>query len=285
MKPRGYLLWAFAAVLITLTPYVLMFGGMDVSAHPSDWGVFGEYLGGVLSAALSFLTVLLLVESIGEQSRANAALELQLLSATRESRLRTFEGLFFELLRGVGVAFDELRIEDGVDAGNVLHGSKAVEYLEDQIATIVSAGPSSECAKVAADYLAGIDRDDKLHACLRTFELAARLVQDVLTEDQLFTPQDRKRYYRLLLGRTSFPGLRLVLLLAQFVPWPHAKSLIENAEFVEELRALGLLDSQYPCGRNLGSVGRVRRPRQPKKPRGPKVDATTLSRKLDSDLR
>lgn len=66
---------ALAAVGV-LVAYILQFGSGGVSGDPRHWGMFGDYLGGVLGGALAFLSLLALLFTIYIQSAE--------LSATRE---------------------------------------------------------------------------------------------------------------------------------------------------------------------------------------------------------
>ena len=46
-------------LLIPLISYVLKFGGTSLSDNPQDWGVFGDYVGGVYSILVSILAIFL----------------------------------------------------------------------------------------------------------------------------------------------------------------------------------------------------------------------------------
>lgn len=50
----------FVLILISLIPigfYIYNFGGCDFSKDPNDWGVFGDYIGGVYSVVITILVV------------------------------------------------------------------------------------------------------------------------------------------------------------------------------------------------------------------------------------
>lgn len=48
------------AVILLVSPlvlYVIQFGGYEISDNPADWGVFGDYIGGVYSVLIALLVV------------------------------------------------------------------------------------------------------------------------------------------------------------------------------------------------------------------------------------
>lgn len=51
------LLWLFLIALIPIIVYVWHFHGLKLSDNPADWGVFGDYIGGVYSVLIAILVV------------------------------------------------------------------------------------------------------------------------------------------------------------------------------------------------------------------------------------
>lgn len=47
------------AAIVPVVFYVCKFGGYDLSNDPADWGVFGDYIGGVYSVVIAILVVYL----------------------------------------------------------------------------------------------------------------------------------------------------------------------------------------------------------------------------------
>lgn len=68
--------------------------GLSLSNTATDWGIFGDYFGGVSGAFLSFISILLIVYTIDQQSR-------QIEHARQEALKR-------ELLQNVSKADDEI---------------------------------------------------------------------------------------------------------------------------------------------------------------------------------
>lgn len=44
---------------IPLLVYILQFGSYDISNNPSDWGTFGDYIGGIYTVLVTFLAIYL----------------------------------------------------------------------------------------------------------------------------------------------------------------------------------------------------------------------------------
>lgn len=74
--------------------YLYVGYGLPLSNKASDWGVFGDYFGGVSSAFLSFISILLIVYTIDQQSRQ-----------IEHARQETFKR---DLLQNVSKADDEI---------------------------------------------------------------------------------------------------------------------------------------------------------------------------------
>ncbi|EKI0758133.1 hypothetical protein ACVYFZ_12405 [Vibrio cholerae] len=54
-------------VLLVLAAYLINFHSYDLSKSPSQWGAFGDFLGGVLNPILSFLSLILVLVTIRQQ--------------------------------------------------------------------------------------------------------------------------------------------------------------------------------------------------------------------------
>ena len=115
-----------AAIAGTLFAFYLNLGlGLPLSDTASDWGIFGDYFGGVTGALLSFISILLIVYTIDQQSR-------QIEHARQEAFKR-------DLLQNVSKADDEIdnwlrkrlaaqRGEKDVEFGDIVWGIVAADY-------------------------------------------------------------------------------------------------------------------------------------------------------------
>lgn len=49
-----------AVCIVVLAPYFLVFGDNKISESPADWGVFGDYVGGIFNSIISLANLLIL---------------------------------------------------------------------------------------------------------------------------------------------------------------------------------------------------------------------------------
>lgn len=57
LKRKWLLLLAILACIIPIIIYMIRFSGHEFSKDPSDWGTFGDYVGGVYSVLLSIIAI------------------------------------------------------------------------------------------------------------------------------------------------------------------------------------------------------------------------------------
>lgn len=96
---------ASALALVVVSFYFYMFNG-TFSESQTDWGVFGDYLGGVLNPTFSFLALIALLLTISLQASELRLARKELknssdaLNAQNETLiLQNFENSFFQMLR------------------------------------------------------------------------------------------------------------------------------------------------------------------------------------------
>lgn len=71
---RALILLTGTACVLAIAPWLLNFWGQRLSPNPADWGVFGDYIGGVLSGPLALAGFIALLITI-QQQRAFAKAE------------------------------------------------------------------------------------------------------------------------------------------------------------------------------------------------------------------
>jgi hypothetical protein len=68
MKPQKLLIIGTILLFIAATvPWLFTFGGRALSVDPSDWGVFGDYFGGILSGPMALAGFIALLITIQQQ--------------------------------------------------------------------------------------------------------------------------------------------------------------------------------------------------------------------------
>lgn len=99
-----------ACTLVVLAPWLLRFHTSSLSTDPSNWGVFGDYLGGVLSTVISALGFLGIIATIKTQSDT---LSTQLSAIVQEKEIRDDEVYSKQSLECLNEALDKLKSPEG----------------------------------------------------------------------------------------------------------------------------------------------------------------------------
>ena len=86
------------ACVVTVAPWIVVFSGYSLSTSPADWGVFGDYIGGVLSAPLAAAGFVALLITIRQQrkfaqSEQNKANDLKYFEGALKCLERAYETL------------------------------------------------------------------------------------------------------------------------------------------------------------------------------------------------
>ncbi|BAV74980.1 hypothetical protein PCAU_2771 [Pseudomonas chlororaphis subsp. aurantiaca] len=94
------------STLLVLAPWIIRFSGSTFSTDPSNWGVFGDYFGGVLSTVISALGFIGIILTINIQART---ISTQLSGITQEKEIRDDEVYSKQSLECLNEAFDKLK--------------------------------------------------------------------------------------------------------------------------------------------------------------------------------
>lgn len=243
MKIKGYVLLAAGIIVLVGAVYFVRFYCLldYVLAEETEvWGQFGDFIGGVLNPLLSFISITLLLKSLSLQYQANSSLRADIENKEKIEILRSFESLFFSLISAQKNSFDSLRLNfpPGVD----FSGVKAVLELENILARMRLGG--SDLSEIV-DFLDSVDENDQIFGLSRGFYIVVMTVNDRLCEDNGFSLEDRRRYYKVLVNLTDFALLRLVMLCIQFLDYESAKYLRSCKDFEEVIKGLGLKYELY----------------------------------------
>lgn len=122
-------------VLCTLLFYGINFYGKSISTQIDDWGVFGDYLGGVLNPAMGLATIYLvlvnarlqrqeLANSIAEMKNSNHTLARQ----NGEIVLQTFQNTFFNWMNSYRASIANVRYQRP-SGGPILQGAYALHHV------------------------------------------------------------------------------------------------------------------------------------------------------------
>src|SRR4051812_28622631 len=101
MKSNRIHIFAVITVILIIAIYSAKFFpifGAQLSEDTAVWGQFGDYIGGTLNPILSFISVVLLIQSLKLQNEANEALKAELKESEKTENFRSFSALFFSML-------------------------------------------------------------------------------------------------------------------------------------------------------------------------------------------
>lgn len=179
---------ALIIVLIIPLLYLIMFGfhlGLPFSESQDEWAQFGDYFGGIINPLLSFITIVLLIESLSLQNKANLSLVKQLNQTEKNESLKIFENLFFHLISVQNEQYKNFRIIFITDEGkqSILFGAEAVDKIERTLDSEISSGSNFTKLSELYDII-----DDKygVYDLLRTFCIGVSLIQERLCDENGF---------------------------------------------------------------------------------------------------
>lgn len=225
---------AIAIIFIIPIIYFIRFGvvlRMPLSEEQEVWGQLGDFLGGVINPLLSFITILLLLESLKYQNDANLSLSNQLYYSEKNEKIKIFENLFFHLISAQRDLYTKFKIRIVLDSNKCteLYMAEAVDKIETVISDEIDRGKDFNELKILYEE---IDSVYGLFDLVRGFCIAISLVKEHLSDENGFSKDTRVFYYEKLINLTEFAHIRLLATAFQFEKGVITK-VIEDNEFKE----------------------------------------------------
>lgn len=244
-----YIVVAGIAILLVTLSYVAKFYfslGYGISDDSAVWASLGEYLGGVLSPVLSFISIVLLIKSLTLQNEANASLRENLRNSEKTEKIRSFEALFFNMIESQKELFKHLSIDAG--GGLKPHGVEAVLWVEEKVEELrkeCEADQGLASVRAVRDLIESIDSRDQIFGISRIFYIIVKLINEKLSASHGFDEKERMDHFLALINFTDYSQLRLVLIIVQFMEYPSAEYIRNNEEFTRALNNVGMNYSLY----------------------------------------
>ena len=195
--------------------YYINFGiGGVLSRHTDVWGQFGDYVGGVVNPILSFITIYLLIHSIGLQRESNDSLISEIQRQEKLEEYKKFELRFFHLIESQENMFGRFKVvlSENDSTTVELNGGAAVTYFEDSIVVLVDAKTKK---KLITDWFEQIDVDDCLFSVVRRFYLIVKLIDR--------SNHNKDEYYEMLINLTDIKIISLVAFACAYYEWDIVK--------------------------------------------------------------
>lgn len=92
--------------------YLVWFNKHKVSTDPSDWGAFGDYIGGLVNPVVGLATVILVIFSIGIQRRELRASLQEMKHANEAATRMSFEQSLFAWLGNYQSLLTSIKVDD-----------------------------------------------------------------------------------------------------------------------------------------------------------------------------
>ena len=213
-------------VAFTWLAYWFMYGdGFNFSNDTAVWGQFGDFLGGVINPLLTFITVVLLINSVNLQRQANESLiELDEFKKT--------ELKFYNMLEAQRVNFDNFKIHTNVNGANqIRYNGEATLYIEELILDEIDKGTNKDDIKTLVEDL---DKSDGIFNAVRRFYLLVNLILKKI-------PSDKKdEYFETCRGMTDYRLICLLVISLELFDWENIvdidKSEIFDVKGLKEYR-------------------------------------------------
>ncbi|OKP48827.1 hypothetical protein A8A12_21665 [Serratia marcescens] len=211
-------------VILAWVSYWLMFGnGINFSSDTAVWGQFGDFLGGVINPLLTFISVILLINSVGLQRQANESLiELEDFKKT--------EVKFYNMLESQRVNFEHFKIyinNNGVETA--VYNGEAVLYIENLILEKINDGDSKEAVKSAVESL---DKSDAIFNVVRRFYLLTKLILSNIQKEK------HEEYFETCRGMTDYRLICMLVISLEIFEW----SIIDEIDQSSILDVEGLAE-------------------------------------------
>ncbi|WP_040392216.1 hypothetical protein [Cellvibrio sp. BR] len=236
MKPVKIIFIAFSVVALTWFSYWLNFGFFlkyEISNSQEHWGQLGDFLGGILNPILTFLTILILIQSLSLQKN-------EIEKNKKYEKMKSFETHFFNMIESQKKLFDIFQLSFEKDGSiSIERSGAAVAALEDEILNLKGLGFNQA---QLSEEINETDKEDKIYSAVRTFCVIAKLIDKKLSNENGFTEFERKEYYEVLINYTDFSLVRLILLALKYTSSAQIDFLKHNLEFMDVLSKLGVLE-------------------------------------------
>lgn len=229
---------AICIILIIPGVYFYWFGvhlESPLSRQQEVWGQMGDFFGGVMNPLLTFLTVVLLINSINHQSSANQALTSQIKMMEKSEKLKIFENLFFHLVQSQQNLYSKFKV-------TTIEGGKKYDIFNiqavDKIEALFQEKKIHEGYVELRNLYLQIDKQYGIFDILRAFSVTVNLIKEQLSDKNGFNSNDRIFYYEKLINLTEFAHLRLICTAFQFQNKTGAGLKLQDEEFQQVCKKL-----------------------------------------------
>lgn len=239
MISRKVIYLSIGSIILAWLSYWYNFGYLnsyDISNKPEDWATLGNFMGGILSPVLTFITIVLLVNSLGLQKESNSQLQSEIEKNELFEKVRSFELRFFNMIDSQSVIFKDFNLEfkDSEDT-KFKYSSAAVSELESIVIDIKDLGCSKAQIKEAIE---AFDNNDDIYSVIRAFCTIIKSIDNKINNDNGFSYEDALDYYETLISFTDYALFRLVLMCSKYLDF-QVLEFVRSDGFVSVINKVG----------------------------------------------
>lgn len=188
---------------------------VGLSNEKGDWGTFGDFIGGVLNPVLTFITIVMLINSLKLQREANEQLIKDEKRQEKDVLLKRFEDGFYNLLSSEREEFSAFSIT----INNTKHSSShAVTEIENAVWNFIDTQikNTGECELIEVrGFIEKMDNDSSMSI----FSMV-RCVYVVFKVVNVKCPKEHQEYYlEIFLNMMPVKLVNLVSLMSVYMNW------------------------------------------------------------------
>ncbi|WP_052730630.1 hypothetical protein [Serratia liquefaciens] len=197
-----------------------------LSNDKGEWGTFGDFIGGVLNPILSFITIVMLINSLKLQREANEQLIKDERRQEKDVHLKRFEDGFYNLISSEREEFSCFTISLN---GKEYRSSAAVSELEeaiwDFIQKQINENGRCEIGDVR-DYINKIDEDSSMaiFSMVRCVYVVFKVVKDKCHKEH----QDY--YLDIFMNMLPVKLVNLVALMSVYMDWHNVNYIVDDGK-------------------------------------------------------
>lgn len=199
---------------------------MGLSNNKGEWGTFGDFVGGVLNPILTFITIVMLINSLKLQREANEQLINDERRQEKDVLLKRFEDGFYNLISSERDEFSCFTINVN---GKEYRSSSAVSKLEEEIWDFVVKKKEEkgwcEIADVK-DYINKIDGDSSMSifSMVRCVYVVFKVVKEKC-------PKEHQNYYLdIFMNMLPVKLVNLVALMSVYMDWHNVNYIVDGGK-------------------------------------------------------
>ncbi|EPB5916135.1 hypothetical protein ACRQPR_004460 [Citrobacter amalonaticus] len=199
---------------------------MGFSNDKGDWGTFGDFVGGVLNPILTFITIVMLINSLKLQREANEQLIKDERRQEKDVLLKRFEDGFYNLISSEREEFSCFTININ---GKEYRSSAAVSVLEEAIWAFIEKQIDEKGACEIEDvknYINKIDEDSSMaiFSMVRCVYVVFKVVKDKC-------PEEHQDYYLdIFMNMLPVKLVNLVAIISVYMDWKNVKYIVDGGK-------------------------------------------------------